>query len=463
GTEPDQLGCGACGAAFNVEAAGQRVRLVRLPPALAVQAPGLLNNWLLPIDIPDLIERAWVTERFPEEAGPALSPSLLDELLAAAAPLPTAAPQPAENGEPPLTPAQLDELAAAVAASEAARATPGPAKASAATAGQDQWAHTVRELLYGPAERAAAARAQAAPRPPAMADGQPASGPASASDLAPRAQQLYALGNPIPLIRSALERTGAAPEVIAAALAEVAAQDDARRRRHARTYRWVAMAAGLLVLVLAVAVALVSVQTPPAAPAATAALTPGQPAPTPTLRYNPVIALINLIIPDDVEIANGPRPTPGPTAVFWGVLFPPTVTPPPAAATARGATQAAAAATAQAGGGGVPDWVRMLLPDDLALIAAATPSIERTGPGESPCPLLALDAAALFGGDPADWEYNREHQGWIMILVGAPVTLRVPANMSVGYLAAAEPLELRSELGPVTVANVNFAAVSCGP
>ncbi|MCC6189829.1 MAG: hypothetical protein IT318_12410, partial [Anaerolineales bacterium] len=42
GTEPDQLGCGACGAAFNVEAAGQRVRLVRLPPALAVQAPGLL-------------------------------------------------------------------------------------------------------------------------------------------------------------------------------------------------------------------------------------------------------------------------------------------------------------------------------------------------------------------------------------------------------------------------------------
>jgi hypothetical protein len=77
--------------------------------------------------------------------------------------------------------------------------------------------------------------------------------------------------------------------------------------------------------------------------------------------------------------------------------------------------------------------------------------------------LLALDAAALFGGQPDDWQFDRDNNGWILIVVGQPITLRVPANMSAGYLVAADSLEMRSELGPATIHNVNFAAVSCGP
>ncbi len=47
------------------------------------------------------------------------------------------------------------------------------------------------------------------------------------------------------------------------------------------------------------------------------------------------------------------------------------------------------------------------------------------------------------------------------LLEGA-LALRNPTEAT-RPMAAAEPLELRSELGPVTVANVNFAAVNCGP
>jgi hypothetical protein len=191
-------------------------------------------------------------------------------------------------------------------------------------------------------------------------------------------------------------------------------------------------------------------------------LTPGQPNPTPTLRYNPLIAILNLIIPDEVDIANGPRPTPGPTSALFGALFPPTATPLPATVTARAATRAAAATEAALSGNTLPSWLQQLVPDGVTIINVPTPSVELTGPGDAACPLLGLDAAALFGGDAANWQYDRDNQGWILIVPGQPITLRVPANMSVGYLVAAETLEMRSELGPVTIHNVNFAAISCG-
>ncbi len=33
----------------------------------------------------------------------------------------------------------------------------------------------------------------------------------------------------------------------------------------------------------------------------------------PTLAYNPIVALINGLLPGDVKFANGPSPTPGAT------------------------------------------------------------------------------------------------------------------------------------------------------
>jgi hypothetical protein len=281
-------------------------------------------------------------------------------------------------------------------------------------------------------------------------------------DLALRAQQLYDLGNPIALIRAALERTGAAPDAVEAALAEVLALEQARQQRHRRTYRWAAAAAGLLLVLFVASVALSAGRPLPAAGGPTAVLTPGQPSPTPTLRYNPLIAILNLVIPDEVDIANGPRPTPGPTSALFGLLFPPTATPLPATVTARAATRAAAATANAASGDTLPAWVRQLVPDGLTVINVPTPSVTLEGPGDTACPVLALDAAALFGGEAGHWQFDRANRGWIMIVPGQPVNLRVPGNMSVGYLVLGETLEMRSELGPVTIHNVNFAAVSCG-
>jgi hypothetical protein len=134
----------------------------------------------------------------------------------------------------------------------------------------------------------------------------------------------------------------------------------------------------------------------------------------------------------------------------------------PATVTARAATREAAATEAAADDGGLPAWVRQLVPEGVTVINVPTPSVELAGPGDAACPVLALDAAALFGGEAGQWQFDRANQGWILIVPGPPITLRVPANMSVGYLVAAETLEMRSELGPVTIHNVNFAAVSCG-
>jgi hypothetical protein len=505
---PDQMQCAACGSAFEVEAEGARLRLVQLPPTMASAGPALLGIWLLAQDVPAAIERSLVglvddgVHELPETPAAAepealsLPADLLDELLAAATASLSAAPRapgPSDEPEASLSAAQLDELAAAAGVTQPT--TPAPA------AGQTQWAQTVRELLYGAEEAAPAMAAEAAaemvtlapgdeatsaappaelgglavaaapagqvgPRPHALdLAGASAPGhPAPVDDLAARARQLYELGNPVALIRSALERSGAAPEAVKAALAEVVALETARQRRHLRTYRWAAAAVALLLLLLMVAAALTALRPAPAtAEAPTAALTPGMPVPTPTLRYNPLIAIINLVIPDNVDIANGPRPTPGPTSELFGVLFPPTATPMPATATARAATREAAAATAEAGGSGpLPDWVRDLIPDGITVINVPTPSVENTGPSEAACPVLSIDAAKLFGGEPGDWQYDSANDGWILIVVGQPITLRVPANMAVGYIVVGDTFEMRSELGPVTIHNVNFAAVSCG-
>jgi hypothetical protein len=106
--------------------------------------------------------------------------------------------------------------------------------------------------------------------------------------------------------------------------------------------------------------------------------------------------------------------------------------------------------------------VSTLVPSGITVINVPTPSLDTNGPPTSPCPTTADQASALFGGQAANWTYNRSQQGWIFILANSPTSIRVPANMSAGYLALGETLEMRSVLGPATIHNVNFAAVSCG-
>ena len=117
---------------------------------------------------------------------------------------------------------------------------------------------------------------------------------------------------------------------------------------------------------------------------------PGQAAATATLSYNPIIALLNQLIPGDVKIANGPSPTPAPTSSIFGGLFPATPTFSPAAD-----------ATAVARKTSLPSWISILVPNGITLLNLPTPSVESGGPASSPCPSTADQASALFGGAAA--------------------------------------------------------------
>ncbi len=662
---PDHLRCGACASAFEVEAGGSNIRLIKLPPSLGPAHPALLGVWLLPADLPAIVEAALAPAAaapapepsLPDEPAPApdLSPELTVEMpappaaesepatttpaashlpsepangAAAAGPEPAppssaseparrvgtrplrrpdspvepapAAPAPVKRkvtwplrnpdaprdqasatpvpAEPPrplaaeaeaagpeqsdgaesadlfaeleavaprasgdvdavaqlllgLVPAEAESAASEPAPAVAGAFTapppkpvtaalepeppPSPPANAAFTAPPSDLAPAEREpaptaagaftasppagpnapadlppsiqaLLYGepeidePANPAAAemraeepaapglaaAQAEVEPPPAAPASGATTAPSTRADDLAARALQLYELGNPLPLIRATLERTGASAAEVTAAVASIQAEEDHRRQRHRRAFIMVGGGGFLLVALIILGGWIISsagALTPVDPAALTAAVsgptvTPGGPTLTPTRRYSVIIDIINRIVPGDIEFANGSTPTPGPTSELYGVLFPPTATLEPAAVQAT----ADARATQGLPPDGLPDWARDLVPDGLTVLNVPTPSVSNEGPPAASCPETPGEAVELFGGALEDWTIDRENNGWVLIVVGSPVTLRLPANMSAGYMVFADTLEMRSAFGPATISNVNFAAVACG-
>jgi hypothetical protein len=298
--------------------------------------------------------------------------------------------------------------------------------------------------------------------------------PATAStsrrrELAERAWKLHELGNSLPSIQATLEGSGAVPEDLAVIMGKLDALRQAREARFRRTLQWV-IGGALLVLVVLLAIAAVLSRGPaPAVPAATPVSSvapglvtaggkatpigtpmPGQAAATVTLAYNPIIGLLNRLLPGDVKIANGPSATPAATSALVGALFPPTATLSPADL-----------ATEDAKKSSLPSWVSTLVPSGITVHDVPTPSVNPNGPPKSLCPLTADQASALFGGSAASWTFSRQQHGWIFILADYPATIRIPANMSAGYLVIGQTLEMRSVVGPATVHNVNFIAVAC--
>ena len=365
-----------------------------------------------------------------------------------------------ESQAAPANPAQLAGQALPGAAlAVPAVTTPGPA-ASAPT----NPPISPPSVVLGPAPvvgpgapevTALAPAAAAAPNVPANI------GPATRRELAERAWKLHELGNSLPSIQLALETSGGQPDDVAFVMAKLVALEQAREARYRRNVQWAVAASVAILGVLLVVGVLISLNPAPAIPAATPAQSltrspaagtpvPSQSAATATLAYNPIIALINQILPGDVKIANGPSPTPGPTSALLGAIFPATPT-----------LSAADLATAAAKKSGLPAWVSTLVPNGITVLNVPTPSIDTTGPQTSPCPLTSDQASALFGGPSASWSYNHSNQGWILILAANPISVRVPANMLAGYLVIGDTLEMRSVQGPATVHNVNFVAISC--
>jgi len=323
-----------------------------------------------------------------------------------------------------------------------------------------------------PSANPAIALVPAAARAEAAAVAKPAPTAASRRELAERAWKLHEMGNSLASIQGALESSGGTPGDISVIMAKLNALEQARRERFSRTLRQGLIAAVLIIAVLLVAAIVLgslrpssastvratlaasgapSLGTPgPAATGQDGTSVPGQPAPEATLQYNAIIAFINQMLPGDVKIANGPSPTPAPTSAVLGALFPATATFSPADL----ATEAARKS-------GLPSWVATLVPNGIIVLAVPTPSFDNGGPPNSPCPTSAEQASALFGGPSSAWSFNHDQQGWIFILADQPSSVRVPANMSASYLVIAQNLEMRSVVGPVTLHNVNFVAVSC--
>lgn len=288
------------------------------------------------------------------------------------------------------------------------------------------------------------------PPPPPASEPAPApitevnSTPASPSNLdliIERAQKLYALGNRPMVIEASLKNSGATAEEIQAALEVVRELEAQKRRGQQNRLRW-ASAVALAGLVVVAAFALAnSFGRRPAAPMASG--TPSGPTTATPIPYNPVIGLINNLLPTDVAIVNGPSPTPGPPLLIFPTATlgkPPDMTP----------------------DSGLPDWALTAAPPGVKIVDVPTPSVERgVGPGESACPLTADEAAALFGGKKDYWAYASQQNGWTLIVADNPITITIPANMTAGYLVVGESLYMTSVIGPATIRNVNFGAVSC--
>lgn len=94
------------------------------------------------------------------------------------------------------------------------------------------------------------------------------------------------------------------------------------------------------------------------------------------------------------------------------------------------------------------------------LMGIPTPQVIQTGPGSSNCPITAAQAAALFGGEESFWTKERGVSAWGMMNTGAPISVRIPANMFAGYMKM-DSMDMISIQGPATINNINFIIISC--
>jgi hypothetical protein len=109
----------------------------------------------------------------------------------------------------------------------------------------------------------------------------------------------------------------------------------------------------------------------------------------------------------------------------------------------------------------LPAAIQTLVPPGVKVINAPTPNVHIQQPVEGSitrCPKDAITAANLFGGRANEW--SKSTDGW-MFIGKQPITLRVPQDMSAGYLVFGGNLEMRNVFGPAKVDNIYMAVVSC--
>jgi ribosomal protein S27AE len=111
----------------------------------------------------------------------------------------------------------------------------------------------------------------------------------------------------------------------------------------------------------------------------------------------------------------------------------------------------------------LPEPLQTLMPNGIQIVnedPVAEPSDETTIPAAS-CPTSKSDAAALFGGPANDWSRDANSGGWTLLTKNQGVQIRIPANMTGGYLVFEKGPEMRGVTGPAFVKNIYMVSISC--
>jgi hypothetical protein len=61
----------------------------------------------------------------------------------------------------------------------------------------------------------------------------------------------------------------------------------------------------------------------------------------------------------------------------------------------------------------------------------------------------------------ADWSKDNQSNGWTLLTKTQGMEIRVPANMSAGYMVFDKGPEMRGVSGPIFVRNSYMISVSC--
>jgi DNA-binding transcriptional MerR regulator len=108
-----------------------------------------------------------------------------------------------------------------------------------------------------------------------------------------------------------------------------------------------------------------------------------------------------------------------------------------------------------------------LVPDLAKILNLNTPVVQYnvapsgSSSGTSACPRTAVAAAAMFGGQPDKWSSPANSNGWIMIDTSQGNTIYTPMGMTAAYLQLGSNVVLVEVLGPATLSNVYYIAISC--
>ena len=109
-----------------------------------------------------------------------------------------------------------------------------------------------------------------------------------------------------------------------------------------------------------------------------------------------------------------------------------------------------------------------LVPNLAKILNLSTPVVQRNvaPPGSNTsstegCPRNAAAAASMFGGQADKWSSPAKSNGWIMIDMSQGNTIFTPSGMTAAYLQLGSNVILVEVMGPATLNNVYYIAISC--